>query len=269
MMRNLPLALLAAAEGGEHGEETLAGVMMHHISNGELDHPLLDAWGISKAVLMMMIASGFLIVLLGWSLRKSRISGVPSGVTNAMESLAVFVRDEIAIPNMGRRYGLFFTPFLLTLFFFILTCNLLGLVPGAYTPTSNLNVTASLALVTLGMIIVSGMVVMGPLGYLKHMVPPGTPLLVAPMVFVIELLGLFVKPIALTIRLGANMTAGHIVIFVMIGFIFIFESFLVVPLAVPLAVAMNLLELIVAFIQAYVFTLLTGIFIGMVTHSAH
>jgi len=270
MMRNLPLALLAAAEGGGHGEETLAGVMMHHITNSELNHPVLDAWGISKAVLMMMIASGFLIVLLGWSLRKSRISrGAPSGVTNAIESLAVFVRDEIAIPNMGSRYGLLFTPFLLTLFFFILTCNLLGLVPGAYTATSNLNVTAALALLTLGMIIVSGMVVQGPVGYLKHMVPPGTPLLVAPMVFVIELLGLFVKPIALTIRLGANMTAGHIVIFVMIGFIFIFESFLVVPLAVPLAVAMNLLELIVAFIQAYVFTLLTGIFIGMVTHSSH
>jgi F-type H+-transporting ATPase subunit a len=182
----------------------------------------------------------------------------------------VFIRDQIAVENMGRKYGRMFTPFLCTLFFFILTCNLLGMVPGGYTATSNLNVTGALAMITLAMMIISGMIVMGPIGYFKHMVPAGTPMVIAPLLIVIETISTFVKPIALTIRLGANMTAGHIVILVMLSFVFIFQNILVgIFISVPMAVAISLLELIVAFIQAYVFTLLSAIFIGMMVHASH
>lgn len=268
MIDVLPLAMLAAAKGGGH-EERLSEVIIHHIANQQI--PALAHWHVSKAVVMMWIAAAFLIVFLGWALRKSRLgSGAPKGVTNMIEALALFVRDEIAYTYMGKNWGRRFTPYLLTLFVFILTCNLLGLVPGSYTATSNLNVTAALALMTLFMMIGSGIVVMGPIGYVKHMVPHGTPIFLAPLLIVIETLSTFVKPIALTIRLGANMTAGHIVILVMLSFLFIFQSVLVgLIISVPMAAAISLLEVIVAFIQAYVFTLLTAIFIGMLVHSSH
>ena len=271
MISPIPFAFLAAA-GGEHGgEQTLVGVILHHIANQDLEDPVLASWGLSKAVVMMFLAAAFLIVFLGWFLRRSRISnGAPTGVTNAIEALVLFVRDEIAVTHMGPKYGRFFAPYLLTLFFFILTCNLAGMVPGGYSPTSNLNVTATLAALTLLLIVVSGVIVLGPIGYVKHMVPLGVPIAIAPLLIVIEVLGTLVKPVALTIRLGANMTAGHIVILVMLSFVFIFKSILAgLFLSVPMAVAISLLELIVAFIQAYVFTLLSAIFVGMVVHSAH
>ena len=152
---HLPFALLAAAgEEGAH-EESISDVVMHHISNADLAHPLLRDWHISKAVVFMFIAAAVLIPLLGWASRRSRISGqAPSGLTNALESVVVFIRDQIAVENMGRKYGRMFTPFLCTLFFFILTCNLLGMVPGGYTATSNLNVTGALAMITLAMMII-------------------------------------------------------------------------------------------------------------------
>jgi F-type H+-transporting ATPase subunit a len=266
----LPLAMLAAAaEGGHEGEESLSEVVIHHISNADI--PALAHLHVSKAVVMMWFAAAFLIVFLGWALRRSRLSsGAPSGVTNMIEAVAVFVRDEIATAYMGKKWGRIFTPYLLTLFLFILTCNLMGMLPGSYTATSNLNVTFALALLTLTLMIGSGIYVMGPVGYIKHMVPEGTPILLAPLLIVIETLSTFVKPVALTIRLGANMTAGHIVILVMLSFLFIFQSILVgLFVSVPMAVAISMLEVIVAFIQAYVFTLLTAIFIGMLVHSSH
>jgi F-type H+-transporting ATPase subunit a len=265
-----PLAFLAAAEGGAHaGKENPGEVIIHHISNADI--AALAYLHVSKAVVMMWIAAAFLIVFLGWALRRSRLAGgAPSGVTNMVEALAVFIRDEIAQTYMGKKWGRIFTPYLLTLFMFILTCNLLGLLPGSYTATSNINVTFTLALMTLGLMIGSGLYVMGPIGYIKHMVPHGTPILLAPLLIVIETLSTLVKPVALTIRLGANMTAGHIVILVMLSFLFIFQSVLVgLFVSVPMAVAISLLEIIVAFIQAYVFTLLTAIFIGMLVHSSH
>ncbi len=264
----LPPAMLAAgAEQG--GEQTLGEVMIHHISNH--DYHGWESWGLSKGVLMMAIAASLLVVVFGWTFRKSRLDGkAPKGLANALEFFVLFVRDEIAIAHMGERFGRMFTPYLLTLFFFILTCNLLGLAPGAYTATSNVNMTGALALCTFVLIVGSGLIVQGPVGYVKHMIPPGTPLALTPLLILIETISTLVKPVALMIRLGANMTAGHIVILAMISFIFIFESFLVgIFFSVPLVVAIYLLEIIVAFIQAYVFTLLTALFVGMVTHSSH
>lgn len=257
------------SHGGEH-DESLSGVIMHHIVNAPLDNELAREWGVSKAVLMMLIAAALLILMFAVAMRASRLQGAPKGLTNALEAVVIYIRDEVAYPAMGKKWGRRFTPFLCTLFFFILTCNLLGMVPGSYTPTSNLNVTATLALITLALIVIMGLIGQGPVGYFAHMTgPAGTPLAIRPLVFVIELLSLFVKPIALTIRLGANMTAGHIVILVMLSFIFVFNSVAMAGLSIPLAIAITILETIVAFIQAYVFTLLSAIFIGMGLHSDH
>ena len=282
MMRRLALALPQAAvaygaEQGETHEQSLPEVIMHHISNGPVEYgflapfaPFLEHWGISKAVLMMFAAALILIVLTGVFLRAPRAAGAaPKGMANALEALVVFIRDEVAVGNMGEKWGRRFTPFLLTLFFFILVCNLLGLVPGGFTATSNLNVTGALAVVSFLTFIVSGIFALGPVGYVKHMVPHGTPLAIAPLVVVLETISMFVRPIALMIRLGANMTAGHIVILIILGFIFMFQSIALSVVSIPLAVAITLLELIVAFIQAYVFTLLTAMYIGMVVHSSH
>jgi len=270
-----PLAFLAAS--GE--EEGIADVIMHHIANSQIHlpawlepylHSTVETFGISKAVLMMLIASATLIVLMGIFLRRPRGGQeAPSGMTNALEMLVVFVREEIAIGNMGEKWGRRFTPFLLTLFFFILTCNLLGMVPGGFTATSNLNVTGALAVMSFLTFVVTGMVALGPIGYFKHMVPEGTPLAIAPVVILLEIISMLVRPVALMIRLGANMTAGHIVILIILGFIFLFQSVVVSAVSVPLAAAIMLLELIVAFIQAYVFTLLTALYVGMLVAEEH
>ena len=271
----LPFAFLAAS--GE--EESIADVIMHHIANSEVHlpawldpylHSTFESFGITKAVLMMLIASGILILLMGIFLRRPRGGQeAPKGMTNALEMLVLFVRDEIAIGNMGEKWGRRFTPFLLTLFFFILTCNLLGMVPGGFTATSNLNVTGALAIVSFLTFVVTGVVALGPIGYFKHMVPEGTPLAIAPVVILLEIISMLVRPVALMIRLGANMTAGHIVILIILGFIFLFQSVALSAVSVPLAAAIMLLELIVAFIQAYVFTLLTALYVGMLVADEH
>ncbi len=271
----LPFAFLAAS--GE--EESLADVIMHHVSNGEVHlpawldpylHSTFEALGITKAVLMMLIASGILIFLAGAFLRRPRAGReAPSGMANALEIIVVFVRDEIAIGNMGEKWGRRFTPFLLTLFFFILICNILGLVPGGFTATSNLNVTGTLAIISFFTFLVTGLFALGPIGFVKHMVPAGTPLVIAPVVVILETISMLVRPIALMIRLGANMTAGHIVILIILGFIFMFQTVALATISVPLAVAITLLELIVAIIQAYVFTLLTALYVGMLVAEEH
>lgn len=271
----LPFAFLAAS--GE--EESLADVIMHHVSNGEVHlpawldpylHSTFEALGITKAVLMMLIASGILIFLAGAFLRRPRAGReAPSGMANALEIIVVFVRDEIAIGNMGEKWGRRFTPFLLTLFFFILICNILGLVPGGFTATSNLNVTGTLAIISFFTFLVTGLFALGPIGFVKHMVPAGTPLVIAPVVVILETISMLVRPIALMIRLGANMTAGHIVILIILGFIFMFQTVALATISVPLAVAITLLELIVAIIQAYVFTLLTALYVGMLVADEH
>ena len=271
----LPFAFLAASGG----EETLSDVIMHHVSNSEVHLPAwldpylystFEALGITKAVLMMFIASAILIVLATVFLRRPTAGReAPRGMANALEVIVVFVRDEIAIDNMGEKWGRRFTPFLLTLFLFILVCNLLGLVPGGFTATSNLNVTGALAIVSFVTFMVTGLIALGPIGFVKHMVPAGTPLAIAPVVVVLEFISMLVRPIALMVRLGANMTAGHIVILIILGFIFMFQTVVLAAISVPLAAAITLLELIVALIQAYVFTLLTALYVGMLVADEH
>lgn len=222
---------------------------------------------ITQHVLMMWIVSIFLILTFGLLFRKKKL--VPTGFAAILETMVLFVRDEIAIPNIGLKDGKRLTPLLATMFFFILSCNLIGLIPLFGTATGNITVTASLAIITFSTTQIMGMVKNGVLGYFKSMVPHGVPFPLLFIIVPIEIIGLFTKPFALAMRLFANMIAGHTVIFALIGLIIAIESYLVSPFAVGFAVFINLLEILVAFIQAYIFTMLSSLFIGMAMHPEH
>ncbi len=265
-------------------EEGLGDFIIHHIQNSNewnvfgyhLHLPQFKPihvlgmeidLSITNHVLMMWIASLILISLFYFLFRKRKL--VPTGMANVLESMVLFVRDEIAIPNMGAKAGKKFTPLLATMFFFILTCNLMGLIPLFTTATGNISVTASLAIITFLVTQIQGMVENGVVGYWKSLVPSGIPW---PLIFImvpIEIFGLFTKPFALAMRLFANMIAGHTVIFALLGLIIALGSVLVSPFAVGFAVFINLLEILVAFIQAYIFTMLSSLFIGMAMHPEH
>ena len=222
---------------------------------------------ITQHVLMMWIVSILLILTFGLLFRKKKL--VPTGFAAILETMVLFVRDEIAIPNIGLKDGKRLTPLLATMFFFILSCNLIGLIPLFGTATGNITVTASLAIITFSTTQIMGMVKNGVLGYFKSMVPHGVPFPLLFIIVPIEIIGLFTKPFALAMRLFANMIAGHTVIFALIGLIIAIESYLVSPFAVGFAVFINLLEILVAFIQAYIFTMLSSVFIGMAMHPEH
>ena len=176
-------------------------------------------------------------------------------------------------PNVGH-HGERYAPFILSLFFFILFANLLGLIPYGSTATGNIAVTGTLAIITFVMVEVAGMRALGK-GYLKTIVywPSDQPFvmkaLLTPLMTPLELAGKFTKPIALAIRLFANMTAGHIVVLALIGLIFTFGSYAIAPLPLLMALAIMVLEVFIAFLQAYVFALLSSVFIGLIREGAH
>lgn len=214
---------------------------------------------------MMWLSAGlaiFVLVVAGQMAKR----GWRNRFVYFVESLTVFVRDEIVVPNIGEE-GRPYLPYFLSIFFFVLFMNLLGMVPGSATATGNISVTASLALCTLFMINVAGMRAHGVGGYVKSLVPHGMPVWLLPLMYPIELLGLLTKTFALSIRLFANMIAGHIVIFAFLALIFLFGKLWVAPMSVAAALGINLLELFVAFLQAYIFTLLSAIFVGSAIHS--
>jgi F-type H+-transporting ATPase subunit a len=204
--------------------------------------------------------------------RRQREGRAPAGFGAAIEAVVLFVRNDVAIANIGHG-GEKFAPYILTLFFFILYCNLLGLLPWGATATGNLAVTGALALTAFVTIEISGFRALGPRGYLKTIVfvPPGMTgigaVLMALIMTPIEIIGKLVKPFALTLRLFANMTAGHFVILSLLGLIFIFANWAVAAGSVAFVVFMMLLELLVAFLQAYIFALLTSVFIGLMQHA--
>jgi F-type H+-transporting ATPase subunit a len=235
----------------------------------EIHLPTLHIWGydlpITKHTVMIWTAALLLMLILIPVARQREL--VPRKLRSLIESVLVFLRDQIAVPQMGDK-GIYFVPFLATIFFFILFCNLLGLVPFGATATSNLSVTATLAAISFVTIHLSGLLHHGPLHYLKNMVPP-VPFWLYPLMLAVELVGHLAKPFSLAIRLFANMLAGHIVLLVMIGFIFIFRNLLVACISVSAAVLLSCLELFIALLQAYVFTFLTAVFIGMALKSEH
>ena len=234
----------------------------------------------TKHVVYMFIAAAIVFVVMRIAARglerRQREGKAPGGFAGAVEAIALFVRNDIAIANIGHD-GAKFAPFIMTLFFFVLVSNLIGLLPYGATPTGNLAITAALAILSFLVIEISGFIKLGPKGYL-HTIFPTVPGLsgagaVALSLFMapIEIMGKLVKPFALAVRLFGNMTAGHFVILSLFGIIFLFGSIPVwnwgiSTLTIALVTGIMLLELIVALLQAYVFALLTAVFIGLMQH---
>ena len=222
----------------------------------------------TKHVVFMWIAA--LLVLLTFTIiaKRYKKSLVPKGIANFFEVFILVVRDEVAKTTIGKGYERF-VPYLLTIFFFILFGNFLGLLPWSATFTSNIGVTASLAICSFFMIQIGGIRQNGFFGYFKGLIPQGIPPVLLVLMIPVEILGLFTKPFALAIRLFANMIAGHFVILALIGLIFFMGTVLVAPGAILFAIFIYLLEILVALIQAYIFTILTSMFIGMAVHQEH
>ncbi|WP_312311062.1 F0F1 ATP synthase subunit A [Empedobacter brevis] len=216
-------------------------------------------FSITKNVASMLLS--FVILILVFSAVASNYKKgnmVPKGIAGFIEPIIIFVRDEVAIPNIGEKKYAKFMPYLLTLFFFIWINNLLGLLPGAANVTGNIAVTFVLAFIALIVINFSG-----NKGYWGHMLwMPGVPVPVKIILAPIELIGIITKPFALMIRLFANITAGHIIIMSLISLIFIFQTEAMAGGSIPLALFIYCLELLVAALQAFVFTMLVSLFIG-------
>ncbi|QDH78011.1 F0F1 ATP synthase subunit A [Echinicola soli] len=209
------------------------------------------------AMLIIVVFMIFWAVLSAARNYKRNPHGAPKGIASIIEPLVLFVRDEVAKPNIGPKYRKF-TPYLLTIFFFILVGNLMGLVPGAANLTGNIAVTMTLAVFTWFVTNLNG-----NKDYWKHVVAtPGVPLPLLIVIVPVEIIGLFTKPFALMVRLFVAITAGHIVILSFIGLIFVFESYAVGVASTVMVVFINLIELLVAAIQAYVFTLFSAMYIG-------
>lgn len=268
MILNIFFSLFEGTQQGT-GHEEGASWILEHVSDRilvKLPTVLGIDLSITFHVLMVWIAAVLLIVIFGLGTR--RIGVVSKGFSNALEAIVIFLREDIIVPYLGED-GMRFAPYLLTAFFFVLACNLLGLIPGAGTATSNISVTASMAVLTFLIGQGAGMLRKGFLGYWKSMIPPGIPVLVIPILFIAEVMGLFTKHFALAIRLFANMVADHLVVFTFLGLIFIFKSLLVAFVSVPAAAAIELLAVLIAFIQAYIFTMLSAVFIGLALQEEH
>jgi F-type H+-transporting ATPase subunit a len=276
---------MASAHGESTGEEEEGGVM-EHLAHHLLDANSYDLFGysialpvikgnysflgekyahgfqITKHMIGLIVASLLAILLLIPGTRRSRRGEVPHGFGNFLELLIIFVRDEVVYPNMGKEHGRKWLPFFLTLFFLILFSNLLGMIPWGTTPTGNVNVTAGLAIATLLGVFFAGIKEHG-FKYLGTFIPHGVPWYIIWLLFPIEIFGLLVKHFALTIRLFANMLAGHTVIGVFLALILTpFVAFA----SVPGAVAISMLELFVAFLQSYIFVMLGSLFVGTAIH---
>ena len=289
--------------------------IIHHVSNSSLDHPLIHLphvfgidFSVTKHVLMLwivaIVVACAVIIPIQKYLQKNK--PVPSGWMNVLEMVVKFVRDSIVQPNIGSKYTETWAPMILTFFFFILFANGIGLIPifdllgalnrfifqvpasddhniinallhGGVTATGNFNVTAALAVITFFTILIAGTRAHGFINHWKNLAPPGLAWPVYIILIPIEIIGMFVKPFALTMRLAANMTGGHIAILAILSFMAIFAEMFnsamtgigLALFSVPLATAISGLEIIVVLVQAYVFTLLSAVFIGMAINVHH
>jgi F-type H+-transporting ATPase subunit a len=258
------------ANGGDEGghEELGSDFIMGHI----LDHPVyhLEVFGfdlsITKHVLMMWIVSAIMIAVFTTAFRKPKL--VPRGLANFFEFIIEYLDKEVMKPYLGS-HSHHYAPYLLTAFFFIMMCNLIGLVPGAATATGNISVTGAMALLTFFMVQIAGIKNHGVLGYFKGLIPPGLPIAILPIMVPVEIISLCTKHFALAIRLFANMIAGHVVIFAFLLIIFTFKSYVIGAVTVGGILFVSLLEVLIALIQAYIFTILSSVFIGMAVHQDH
>jgi F-type H+-transporting ATPase subunit a len=254
----------------EEGE--LKGKIVNVNDAGEADEKNLPLdFSMTKTVMGMLSAAiiGLILFLsLSRSYKKTGISH-PKGIQGFLEPAVLFVRDDIAIPNIGEHHYEKYMPYLLSVFFFILINNVMGLVP--FPPPFGANVTGNIAL-TFVLATCTFFITQfsGNKTYWKHIfAAPGVPLWLLPIMIPVEIIGLFSKPFALMIRLFANITAGHIIVLSLICLIFIFDSLSIAPVSIFFVLFMDCLELLVAFLQAYIFTLLSSLFIGMAMPEEH
>ena len=290
----------AVAPSSQHQASGTEIDIAHHIANShELETPfgsihLPDNWKIplgtdaharpryldlspTKHLVYMLLAAvlvTLVLVLSAQSNVRAQAQGrPPKGFAGAVEAMVLWVRQEVVLPNVGH-HGEGYAPYLLTVFFFVLAMNLLGLLPWGATATSNISVTAALAVMAFIVIEVTGMRTLGFKGYMKTIfyLPPGLPggvggallkVLLLVVMTPIELIGKLAKPFALAVRLFANMTSGHVLVLALLGLTFLFQSYLVGVGASVLATGVMVLEVFVAFLQAFVFTFLTAVFIGL------
>jgi F-type H+-transporting ATPase subunit a len=249
-----------------------AGIFEVHESHGHSEivkastgEPPAINLSITNFVVFQWVAILILLVIFnrahaGYKKRKGK---APKGFQNAIEAMVLYVRDEIVKPNIPSDKAVrYLTPYFLALFFFILTSNLLGLIPGGHTSTGAIGMTAALAITAFFVINITAMREAGVGAWFKHLLG-GAPAWLAPIMVPIEVVSMFVKPFALTIRLFANMTAGHVILLSMLGILFYFNNFLLSPATSGFSLFVYALELLVAFIQAYLFTVLTAIFTGL------
>ena len=289
--------------------------IIHHVSNSDISHPIIHLptlfginFSVTKHVFMLWLVSLLVGIAVIVPVRRflSSDRSVPTGWMSALETIVQFIRDSIVKPNVGPKWVMTWTPLVLTFFFFILFANGIGMIPifdvlgafnrfilgvpasdshnvlngmlhGGTTVTGNFNVTAGLAVITFFSIIIAGAKAHGFIKHWANLVPHGLPWPVYIILIPIEIIGMFVKPFALTMRLAANMTGGHIAILAILSFMAIFAEMFhsiftgigVALFSVPMATAISGLEIIVVLVQAYVFTLLSAVFIGMAINVHH
>ncbi len=268
--------------GAIHGDESISNIVIHHLGDNALkfwpireinEHVLNEKlfgifdMKITFLVLMMWLVGLIIMAIfipVAIALKKKNVSR--SKWITMWETLISFIHDDIVEPNFDKQYIKKAMPYFCTLFFFVLFSNLMGLIPALKTSTGNLAVTAGLAILTfLGMIGV-GILKKGPFSYFKGLIPHGVPIFLTPILLPIEILGLLIKPFALTIRLFANMTGGHVVVIIFLYLVVLFQSYWVGIGSVAGALMIYFLELLVAVIQAYIFAALSAMFIGSSMH---
>lgn len=263
--------------------ENFSSFLVEHVANGthwsafgySLDLSPLHYWllgydfHVTLDMLMVGLAALLCLTVLITTAQRYR-NDLPRGrFGHAIEAMVCFVRNDIVIPFVGHHDEHKWTPFALTLFFFILSMNILGLVPNLHTATGNISVTAPLAVIVFLVINISGILHQGALRYIKGLAPSGLSLPMLIFMYPIELISLVSKTATLAIRLFANMAAGHFLIFSLLGLMALMKSYAWGSFSVPLAVAMYGFEVFVALLQAYVFTLLSMLFIGSAIHPDH
>ena len=285
-----------------NSREMSGDLIRHHVTNAPISedsifYPIADFFNsisipFNKHVLMLWIAATITLIISLWATRRYRKNKTaqPKGISHIYEMLLQFIKEDIILPNIGEKDAKRWTPLVASFFIFILMCNFIGLIPffekvgggGGATATGNFGVTLALATITFFAIIIAGTLKHGFIGHWKNMIPHGVPGPVLIILIPIEIIGMFVKPMALTLRLGANMTAGHIGMLAIFGLPYLIgspaipsEGLLPQPswgfaiVAVGLNVGIFFLEIIVSLVQAYVFTLLSSVFIGMAIHAEH
>ena len=257
---------------GEASEDTgdISLILFKHILNGDaLDlFPAVPEiplpFGLTVHCFMLLISAALIAAFYIIAFRKPVLK--PRGFTNVLEAAVLFVRDDIVYPIMGEKNGEKWLPFFSTLFLFIVTINFLGLIPAFKTATGNINVSSALAVIIFALIFIIGFKNLGFIGFFRNMYPEGTPWPIGIFILFLETLGIFIKSMVLSLRIFANMFAGHLAILSFLVLIFVLSAWSAF-LAVPFALFTYMLEILIALIQAFVFTLLSCIFIQMASSS--